>query len=97
MDTIFNYGLSIHSTHGYSIQLLIDYSNLWIWYSIMDRVFKFMDTLFSNGYSIQLWIEYSFSSKIQYSVMDRLFKFMDTVFKFMDTVFKFMDTVFNCG
>ena len=39
----------------------------------MDRVFKFMNTLFNDGYSIQIY-EYTIQA------MDRVFKFMNTLF-----------------
>ena len=44
MNTLFNGGWSLQ-IYGYTIQLWIEYSSLCIHYSIMDRVFKFMNTL----------------------------------------------------
>ena len=40
MNTQINYGYSIQ-IFGYTIQLSIEYSNVWTHHSIMDRVFKF--------------------------------------------------------
>ena len=42
-------------TDEYSIQLWIEYSYVSIHYSIMDRLFKFMDKLLNCGYGCQIF------------------------------------------
>ena len=65
--------------------LWIEYSNTFIHYSIMNRVFKFMNTLFNYGYSFQvknILINYGYSIQI----MNTLFNYGQSIQIYENTI-----------